>query len=200
MTTDRIDLVAASIPPNSLYLTLNFSGGQSALSLIPESPSIVLKHGTLKHTVSIAKLEDRECVADFLEINPLTAKKLGLTPNRRYEINYSAANRTLTLTSSPVSLANGVILSSPKLGMGTVSIGYELLARLGIPERRGFPLRLQLGSQKFNLRLFVPTNLDENRLTLSSYWAKKLQLVSGHSYSLRYDQRTSTIAIVARSG
>lgn len=200
MTTDRIDLVAARLPPNSLYLTLNFSGGQSALSVIPESPSIVLKHGALKQTVTVSKLEDRECVASFLEINPQTAKKLGLTTNRRYETNYSADNRTLTLTLSPVSMAKGIILSSAKLGTGTISIGYELLARLGIPERRGLPLRLQLGSKKLSLRLTVPTNLDESRLTISSLLAKKLQLAPGHSYALRFDQRTSTLAIAAKSG
>jgi hypothetical protein len=126
------------------------------------------------------------------------ARRLQLTALRRYLLIYNPLDQTLTIKPSPLSEVTA-ILSSAAQSSTTLSVGYELLSRLGIPEREGMLIKVQQGKHVANFRLHVPSNLSDERLRLSLSWLQKWKLKANHSYLLQYDQRTSTLNLTSSS-
>lgn len=200
MATGRIDLFTANVEAGSAYLTLYSSNGSPALAMaLPDSAQITLANGKRQASVTLKKLEGREMVSDFMELSVPLARKLGLKPNGRYEATYTGTTHTLALRYSPVSSAKAYLHAAAAFGHSSIGIGYMLLGQLGIPERKGYSLKLQHGTRSAALKLTVPANLDDSRLHISPFWLPKLGLKPGKSLNLKYDQRTSTLTIFGGS-
>src|SRR4051794_35917888 len=132
MATGRLDLFIAHLPVNTVVLTLNCYDSLSELLTIPNNAIVTLQRGKIKQSVQIQIMRGRECFADFMEMNFAIAGKFQLAALRRYQLVYAQATRTLTIMPSPVSSATANITANVG-GIGTLRVGYELLARLGIP-------------------------------------------------------------------
>lgn len=192
MATGRLDLYIAKVPNNSIVLTLGCNASSELLEL-PRNTPIVLSRGAIKaYNVNVQFLEGRECFADFLEMNFALAQRLQLQALRRYSLTYTAQTRTLAIQPSPISEATAIIHSQ---NANNISIGYELVSRLGIPERQGLPIRVRNGKFLAGLRLQVPANLSDDRMRLPSYWLNKWRLAPNAPYKLHYDQRYSVLSL-----
>jgi hypothetical protein len=194
MASGRLDLFIAKLPLQTVVLTLNCSSSGSELLAIPQHTPLTLQRGTLKHTVQLQFLEGRECFADFIEMNFVLARKLQLHALRRYLLTYNTSDRIITIKPSPLSEATALLTAST-LSHNIVSVGYELLSQLGIPERQGTLVKVRQGKNVANFRLHVPANLSDERLRLPSLWFQKWKLTANHSHLLQYDQRSSTLSI-----
>jgi len=195
MASGRLDLFIAKLPLQTIVLTLNCSEKASELLTIPRNAKLVLKRGSIKQPIQLEFLEGRECFADFMEMNYALAKRFQLTALRRYSLTYNPADQTLTVSPAPVSEA-AAFLSPGSIGSGTLSVGYELLSRLGIPERPGLLIKVRSGKQIARLRLQVPANLADDRLRLSTVWLQKFKLTANQSYLFQFDQRNYTLSIL----
>lgn len=192
MATGRLDLYIAKVPNNSIVLTLGCTDSSELLA-IPRNTPLVLSRGAVKaHNVNAQFLEGRECFADFIEMNFALAQRLQLQALRRYLLTYSASSKTLSIQPSPVSEATAVIHTQ---NANNLSIGYELVSKLGIPERQGLPIRVRNGKFLAGLRLQVPANLSDDRVRLPSYWLNKWRLAPIVPYKLHFDQRYSILSI-----
>jgi hypothetical protein len=198
MVSGRLDLFIAKLPINNVVLTLNCYDSTSELLTIPSNKPLILQRGKIKQTVQLQLLEGRECFADFIEMDYTLARRLQLTALRRYLLIYNPLDQTLTIKPSPLSEVTA-ILSSATQSSTTLSVGYELLSRLGIPEREGMLIKVQQGKHVASFRLHVPSNLSDERLRLSLSWLQKWKLKANHSYLLQYDQRTSTLNLISSS-
>ncbi|WP_373229511.1 hypothetical protein [Cohnella sp.] len=196
MASGRLDLFIAKLPPQTVVLTLNCSDSASELLSIPSHTPLILQRGTIKQTIQLQLLEGRECFADFIEMNYTLARQLQLIALRRYLLTYNPIDRSLTIIPSPLSETTAVLASST-LSSSTLSVGYELLSRLGIPERQGSLLNVRQGKNTAKFRLHIPANLSDERLRLPTIWLQKWKLTSNHSYLLQYDQRNSTLTLAA---
>ena len=192
MATGRLDLYISKLPIHTIVLTLGCADSSELLA-IPRNTPIVLSRGAMKASnVNVQFLEGRECFADFIEMNFSLAQRLQLQALRRYTFTYSASSRTLSIQPSPISDAKAVIQGQ---NANNISIGYELVSKLGIPDRQGLPIRVRNGKFLAGMRLQVPANLSDNRMRLPSYWMNKWRLSPSSNYKLQYDQRYSILSI-----
>ncbi|MFC4599026.1 hypothetical protein [Cohnella hongkongensis] len=198
MATGRLDLFIAKLPPHTVVLTLNCSEMASELLTIPRTAKLTLKRGSIKQPIQLQFLEGRECFADFMEMNYALARQFKLTALRRYALTYNPSDQSLTISPSPLSETVASLASGP-VAAGALSVGYELLSRLGIPERQGSIVTVRSGKHLAKLRLHVPANLSDDRLRLSAQWLQKWKLASNHRYTLQFDQRTATLSIAPAS-
>ncbi|MFD0671652.1 hypothetical protein [Cohnella sp. GCM10027633] len=193
MATGRLDLYIAKIPNNTVVLTLGCTDSASELLAIPRSTPLVLVRGTTKaHNVNVQLLEGRECFADFMEMNYELAQRLQMQALRRYSLTYMSSAKSLTIQPTPISEATAIIHAQ---SAANISIGYELVSRLGIPERQGLPIRVRNGKYIAGLRLQVPANLSDDRMRLPQYWLNKWRLSPNVPYKLIYDQRYSVLSL-----
>lgn len=193
MATGRLDLYIAKIPNNTVVLTLGCTNSASELLAIPRNTPLVLSRGTIKaHNVNVQFLEGRECFADFMEMNYALAQRLQMQALRRYSLAYMSAAKSLTIQPTPINEATAIIHSQ---AAANISIGYELVSRLGIPERQGLPIRVRNGKYIAGLRLQVPANLSDDRMRLPQYWLTKWRLAPNVPYKLIYDQRYSVLSL-----
>jgi hypothetical protein len=192
MASGRLDLFIAKVPIHTVVLTLNCSDSASELLAIPRNATITLKRGTIKQAIQIQFLEGRECFADFMEMNYALARQFQLTALRRYLLTYNQADQSLTIKPSPLSDTTALLTSS-MLGTSTLSVGYELLSRLGIPERQGMIIKVRHGKNIGRFRLHVPANLSDDRLRLSAQWLQKWKLNPNQQHFVQFDQRNITI-------
>lgn len=192
MATGRLDLYLAKIPSNTVIMTLGCTDSASELLTIPRNTPISIARGNVKAIVNVQFLEGRECFADFMEMNPVLAQRLQLQALRRYHLTYAASTKSLVVTPAPISEATAIVGSQNATG---ISIGYELVSKLGIPDRQGLPIRVRNGKFIAGLRLQVPANLSDDRMRLPSYWLNKWKLAAGVPYKLHYDQRYSVLSI-----
>lgn len=193
MATDRLDLYIAKLPNNSVVMTLGCTDAVSELLAIPRNTPLTLARGTIKApNVNIQFLEGRECFADFMEMNHELAGRLQMQALRRYSLTYLSSTKTLAIQPTPISEATAIVHAQ---NAANISIGYELVSRLGIPERQGLPIRIRNGKYIAGLRLQVPANLSDNRMRLPSYWLNKWRLAPNAPYKLVYDQRYSVLTL-----
>ncbi|QMV40080.1 hypothetical protein [Cohnella cholangitidis] len=194
MATGRLDLFISKLPLHTVVLTLNCSDSASELLAIPHNVTVTLKRGTIKQAIQIQFLEGRECFADFMEMNFALARRFQLTALRRYSLTYNPADRSLTVKPSPLSDTSALLMTST-LGSGTVSVGYELLSRLGIPERQGTIIKVRQGKNVTRMRLHVPANLSDDRLRLPNHWLQKWKLNANQPHLFQFDQRNFTLSL-----
>jgi len=192
MASGRLDLFIAKLPLHTIVLTLGCTGSSSELAAIPRNSTITLVRGTIKQAVQVQFLEGRECFADFIEMNFALARRFQLQPLHRYMFTYNTAARTLSIQPAPISESVASLLSQSTAG---ISIGYELVSKLGIPERQGLPLRVRYGKYLASLRLQVPANLSDDRLRLPAYWIQKWRIAANQPFRLQYDQRNSMLSL-----
>jgi hypothetical protein len=196
MASGRLDLFIAKLPINTIVLTLNCSSSDSELQSISRTETITLQRGKIKQVVQLQYLEGRECFADFMEMSFTLARRFQLKALRRYTLTYSSETHILTIAPSPVSEAEATISANGSTP-GYLSIGYELLSYLGIPERQGAPIKFRYGKNIANLRLHVPANLSDDRFRLPAAWMQKWKLNANTAYLLQYDQRNSTVSLIS---
>ncbi|XID95015.1 hypothetical protein ACF3MZ_11085 [Paenibacillaceae bacterium WGS1546] len=195
MPTGRLDLFIAKLPVNTVVLTLNCSEGSSELLSLPRGGAkLTLVRGSEKQPIQLEILEGRECFADFMEMNYALAKRFQLRALRRYSLKYDPDERTLTISPSPLSETIAPVTPGA-VGANTVSVGFELLSRLGIPERQGMLLNVRAGRNSAKFRLHVPSNLSDDRLRLSAPWLQKWKLAANRPHKLQYDQRNGTLSL-----
>lgn len=194
MASGRLDLFIAKLPLQTVVLTLNCSDTASELLTIPRNTPLTLQRGTTKQTIQLQFLEGRECFADFIEMNYVLARQFQLFALRRYLLTYNPQDRSLTIKPTPLSDTVAVLTASTQ-SAGTLSVGYELLSRLGIPERQGSLVKVRQGKNMANFRLQIPANLSDDRLRLPSIWLQKWKLGNNQTHLLQYDQRNSTLSI-----
>lgn len=194
MASGKLDLFIAKLPVQTVVLTLNCSDTASELLKIPQNTPLILQRGSIKQTIQLQLLEGRECFADFIEMNFALARQFQLYAFRRYLLTYNPSDRTLTIKPSPLSETTAILTSST-LSVGILSVGYELLSRLGIPERQGTLVKVRQGKNVANFRLQVPANLSDDRLRLPSIWFQKWKLSPNQMHTLQYDQRNSTLSL-----
>jgi len=192
-----LDICIADIPDDTVYLTESGPGNESpGLGSIGDGSVIELVHGRERSTVTIRHREKSEMFTDLMEIGADLARRIKLRHQCRYEWFFARGQGILVLKAKPVSSCTAILAGNRRLGKGFVSIGSELLARLGVPENKGMPVRIVYGSRARTLKLYIPSNLLENRLQLAPpafrYWG----LVPGRPYRLRYDQRSGTLTVV----
>ncbi|MFB9273525.1 hypothetical protein [Cohnella cellulosilytica] len=199
MASGRVDLFIAKLPLHTVVLTLNCSETASELLSIPRNAKLTLKRGKVKQQIQLQFLEGRECFADFIEMNFALARQFQLTALRRYTLTYNPGDQSLTISPSPHSETAALIASGP-VSAGTLSVGYELLSRLGIPERQGSVIKVRSGKNLAKLRLHVPANLSDDRLRLSSQWLQKWKLSPNHNHQVQFDQRNFTLSIAPLPG
>lgn len=195
MPTGRLDLFIAKLPVNTVVLTLNCSEASSELLSLPRGDAkLTLVRGGEKQQIQLEILEGRECFADFMEMNYALARRFQLRALRRYALTYAPDNRTLTIHPAPIS---GTIapVTSGAIGANTISVGFELLSRLGIPERQGMLLTVRAGGNNAKFRLHVPSNLSDDRLRFSSQWLQRWRLAVNRPHRLQFDQRNSTLSL-----
>jgi len=193
MASGRLDLFIAKLPLHTVVLTLNCSE-TSELHSIPRGERITLKRGKITQPIQLQFLEGRECFADFMEMNYALARQFQLTALRRYTLDYHPGERTLTISPAPLS-ETVALLASGANGAGFLSVGYELLSRLGIPERQGSVIKVRSGKNLARLRLHVPANLSDDRLRLPPQWQQKWKLTPNQNHLLQFDQRNFTLSI-----
>jgi len=198
MATGRVDLFIAKLPVRTVVLTLNGSDAVSELLAIPRNAQIILKRGNIRQAVKLEFLEGRESFADFMEMNEALARKLQLTPLRRYLLIYNPLDRSLSISPSPLSESVASIARS-KAGIGRLSVGYELLSQLGIPERQGAIIKVYYGRNVTRLRLHIPMNLSDDRLRLPAQLMKKWRIVPNRKYAMRFDQRNFALSLAPLS-
>jgi len=194
MASGRLDLFIAKLPLNTVVLTLNCSETASELLAVPRNAKLTLRRGNVKQAIQLEFLEGRECFADFMEMNYALAKKFQLNALRRYTLAYSPSDQTLTVSPSPLS-ETVALLAPSQTGAGALSVGYELLSRLGIPERSGSIVKVRSGKQLARLRLHVPANLSDDRLRLPQIWLQKFKLAAHQQHHLQFDQRNFTLGV-----
>jgi hypothetical protein len=194
MASGRLDLFIAKLPIHTVLLTLNYSDSASELLSIPRNVPLYLKRGTINQAIQLQFLEGRECFADFMEMNFALARQFQLNALRRYLLTYNPSDQTLTIKPSPLSEATA-FLSPSLVNSGTLSVGYELLSRLGISERQGSLIKVRHGKNLARFHLLVPANLSDDRLRLSSEWLQKWKLTVNHAHLLQYDQRHSILSL-----
>ncbi|RED66113.1 hypothetical protein [Cohnella lupini] len=196
MASGQLDLFIAKLPVNTVVLTLNCFDSASELLAIPRNATITLKRGTIKQAIQLQFLEGRECFADFMEMNFSLARRFQLTALRRYTLTYNPSDQSLTVKPSPLSETTSILMTST-LGAGTLSVGYELLSRLGIPERQGTIIKVRQGRNIARFRLHIPANLSDDRIRLPSLWLQKWKLNANHQHQLQFDQRNFTLSLTA---
>jgi len=194
MASGRLDLFIAKLPPHTVVLTLNCAEMASELLSIPRNAKLTLKRGNIKQPIQLQFLEGRECFADFMEMSFALARQFQLTALRRYMLTYNASDQSLTISPSPLSETVALIASGP-IAAGTLSVGYELLSRLGIPERQGSIIKVRTGKHLAKLHLHVPANLSDDRLRLSSQWLQRWRLAPNQKHLIQFDQRNFTLSI-----
>lgn len=192
MATGRLDLYIAKVPNNTVVMTLGCTDSAQELLAIPRNTPVSVVRGNAKALVTVQFLEGRECFADFMEMNYQLAQRLQLQALRRYLLTYAASAKTMSVSPSPISDATAIIGSQ---NAANLSIGYELVSRLGIPDRQGLPIRVRNGKFLANLRLQVPANLSDDRMRLPAFWMNKWRLNASAPYKLHYDQRYSVLSI-----
>ncbi|RED86483.1 MULTISPECIES: hypothetical protein [Cohnella] len=198
MASGRLDLFIAKLPLHTVVLTLNCSEKASDLLSIPRNTKLTLKRGGIKQQIQLQFLEGRECFADFMEMNYALARRFRLTALRRYTLDYNPNDQSLTINPAPLSETVALIASGP-IAAGSLSVGYELLSRLGIPERQGSIIKVRSGKHLVKLHLHVPANLSDDRLRLSSQWLQRWKLAPNQNHMLQFDQRTFTLSIASAS-
>ncbi|TVX97584.1 hypothetical protein [Cohnella terricola] len=198
MARGRVDLFIAKLPMHTVVLTLNGLDSVSELLAIPRNAQITLKRGNIRQAVKLEFLEGRESFADFMEMNGALARKFQLTPLRRYLLIYNPLDSSLSISPSPLS-ESAVSLTRSTAGPGSLSVGYELLSYLGIPERQGTMIKVRYGRNLARLRLHVPENLSDNRLRLPAQLMKKWRLPPKQNLALQFDQRNFTLGLAPLS-
>ncbi len=199
MASGRVDLFIAKLPLHAVVLNLNCSERPSGLLSIPRNAQLTLKRGRDKQQIQLQLLEGRECFADFMEMSLELARQFRLTAFRRYTLVYNSGEQTLTISPSPHSQATALIVPG-SASAGTLTVGYELLSRLGIPERQGLIIRVRKGKHLAKLRLHVPANLADDRLRLSPQWLRNWGLASNQKHLVQFDQHNFTLSIASLSG
>jgi len=195
MASGVLDLFFAKLPNHNVVLTLNGSDSTSELLAIPRNTAITLKRGNIKQNIELQFLEGRECFADFMEMNYALARQFQLKALRRYLLTYDPSDHSITIQPSPRSVTTALLLTSSTLGSSSLSVGYELLSKLGIPERQGTNIKLRQGNNMTSLRLHVPANLSDDRLLLPTSWVQKWRLRANQRHLLQFDQRNFILSM-----
>lgn len=193
MSTGLLDLYTARLPNTHVALTLGCAGPRGDLAGLPEYTKLTITSGKHKLTVTAQVLEGRECFADFIEMNRTVSSALKLMPGRRYAYVYRAADATLIVQPAPVSTVIAKVQSQTNRN---ALIGYTLLAQLGIPEKRGFPVQIRCGQQKLRLPLRIPFNLSDPYLRLPAAWLRMCGIAPGKLYQLQYDQKVGVLTVL----
>ena len=197
MQSGTLDVCIADIPDGTVYFTESGPGNESpGLGSIGDGSVIELVHGKERSAVTIRHREKSEMFTDLMEVGADLAHRLKLRHQRRYEWFCEPGRGILLLKAKPVSSCTAILAGNRRLGKGFVSIGSELLARLGMPENKGMPVRIVYGSRIKTLKLYIPSNLLEHRLHLAPPAFRHWGLVPGKTYRLRYDQRSGTLMVM----
>jgi len=197
MLSGTLDVCIADIPGDTVYLTESGLGGESSgLGSIEDGSVVELVHGRERCHVTVRHREKSEIFSDLMELGEDQARKLKLRHQRRYEWFYAPDKAVLLLRAHPVNSCTAVFAGNRRLGKGFVSIGSELLSKLGMPENQGMPVRIVYGSRVKTLKLYVPSNLLEHRFQLAPATFRFWGLVPGRTYRLRYNQQSGTLTVV----
>ncbi|GIO11594.1 hypothetical protein J19TS2_11490 [Cohnella xylanilytica] len=196
MASGRVDLILSPVPADVVYLTANGLGDDKHdLHAIGAGARVVLRHGSLRHTVTVQFREDGESFANYLELNARLAGRLRLRDSRRYRFDYNERTKVLSVAPSPVSSARASAMSSARLNPNTVHIGYELSSVLGMPERRRMPVQLRIGQRTAKFAVFTPSNLLDRTIRFAPAALRSLKLTAGTPLALSYNQNTQTLTI-----
>jgi hypothetical protein len=197
MLSGTLDVCIADIPDDTVYLTESGLGSESSgLGSIEDGSVVELVHGRERCLVTVRQREKSEIFSDLMELGADQARKLKLRHQRRYEWLYTLDKAALLLRPHPVSTCTAVFTGNRRLGKGFVSIGSELLAKLGMPDNKGMPVRIVYGSRAKTLKLYVPSNQLEHRFQLAPATLRFWGLVPGRTYRLRYNQQSGTLTVV----
>jgi hypothetical protein len=196
MASGIMDVWIAKIPADLVLLNPRcLSGADADLSGIRTDKPIALACGNRKISVKLRYRDFGEGFVPSMEVSATLAEQLKLTPYGRYRVRYDAKSGTLSMKPFPVNAASGAYLPGTRLAAGTISIGCELLSRLGIPDRPGLRIQVQRAGRRQPMRLQIPANLFDRNFRLSSRIGQAFRLRPGAKYPLKYDQRTGLLTI-----
>jgi|GEM_PF-5545383 len=169
-------------------------GEDNPLEKIGDGTEVVLVHGRRVGAATVHIRSGGECFHGSFEMGQRLAKQLGLPSGRRYKLDYDEERKTLRIQPSPVSAASAAIRQEAKQNRGSLSIGYGLLSKLGLPDDRpSFVVNVKHGGRSRKLAVRSPSNLFDGGLRLHPDAARELGLAPGKTYRLSYDQLAKVI-------
>ncbi|TVY11989.1 hypothetical protein [Paenibacillus cremeus] len=194
MARGILDLwVSKSVSASEIVLVTDcYNGFPHDLHILQPGDEVTLMRGGIElPQITIVREKADECAFHYMELNPETAKKLGLKHGSRYRLTYDEESAQLMFNSMPTSRVNvPITIERSQNRQNRVVIGYSLLSMLGGTENPPSQLRIKKGPTTLKLRLVVPENELDEDFVLPSQAAAKLGLNSSDSHWLEYNQVT----------
>jgi hypothetical protein len=148
--------------------------------------------------VKIIHEQGTDCAFNYIEVDPVTARKFRLRNGSRFMLDYEPNESKLRMRRVTTSQANGKLLVEPRKNRDrTIVIGYTLLNWLGIPSMPNSMLTLSMGSTSKKLKVEIPDNELETDFWLTVANLRKFRLSPGKKWGLEYNQLTQTLRVVS---
>lgn len=200
MANGIVDInVSKELADNTIMLIYNCEGGlTNDLNLIGHGHNVTLQRATLEGTVRIIHEQGSDCAFNYIEVNPVTARKYKLLNGSRFMLDYEPNESKLRMRRVTKSQAYGQLLVEPRKNRDrTIIIGYTLLSWLGIPSLPNSSLTFSSGSTSKKLKVEIPGNELETDFWLTATNIRKFGLSPGKKWGLEYNQITQTMQVVS---
>ncbi|PZE19498.1 hypothetical protein [Paenibacillus xerothermodurans] len=192
--------VSKKLDQNNIVLVVNGGCGlPNDLHLIRDGSTVTLSRGNTHIEVKATHEEETEYSFDYMEIDAITAARLGIRHGSRYSLETDEGEH-LFIQMQPIntSEAEGIVYAEPKSRTDTIVIGYTLLCWLGMPDKKNTVITLRRGNLSSTLKLNIPPNQLDTDLRLSPGRMSEFALSPGKQLKLRYDRVTKTLEVLSQ--
>ncbi|WP_240414261.1 hypothetical protein [Paenibacillus periandrae] len=199
MASGVVDIqVSKELAENTMVIIYNCEGGlPNDLHLIRDGYEVTLQRADLEGKVRIVHEQGNDCSFNYIEVDPLTARKFRMRHGSRFILNYDPNVNRLRIRRITTSQAHGYLVSEPRKHRdGSIIIGYTLLSWLGIPSTSNLVITLDNGSISKKLRVVIPENELETDFRLTALNMRRFRLTPRKKWGLVYNQLTQTLKVM----
>ncbi|SFK67461.1 hypothetical protein SAMN03159341_10135 [Paenibacillus sp. 1_12] len=199
MASGVVDIqVSKELAENTMVIIYNCEGGlANDLHLIRDGHEVTLQRADLEGRVRIVHEQGSDCSFNYIEVDPLTARKFRMRNGSRFTLNYDPDVNRLRLRRITTSQAYGLLKTEPRKHRdGSIIIGYTLLSWLGIPSLPNQIITLANGSISKKLKVIIPDNELETDFHLTAVNLRRFGLAPGKKWALSYNQLTQTMKVL----
>ncbi|MEK3721062.1 hypothetical protein [Paenibacillus sp. FSL H8-0034] len=199
MASGVVDIqVSKELAENTMVIIYNCEGGlPNDLHLIRDGYEVTLQRADLEGKVRVVHEQGSDCSFNYIEVDPLTARKFRMRHGSRFTLNYDPNVNRLRIRRITTSQAHGFLVSEPRKHRdGSIIIGYTLLSWLGIPSTPNMVITVANGSISKKLKVVIPENELETDFRLTPINMRRFGLRPGKKWGLVYNQLTQTMKVM----
>lgn len=199
MASGVVDIqISKELAENTMVIIYNCEGGlPNDLHLIRDGHEVTLLRANLEGKVKVVHEQGSDCSFNYIEVDPLTARKFRMRHGSRFILDYDQNVNQLRIRRITTSQAYGLLITEPRKNRdNSIIIGYTLLSWLGIPRLPNLVITVVNGSITKKLKVVIPENELETDFRLTPVNLRRLRLSPGKKRGLSYNQLTQTMKVL----